>query len=216
MITTILWDIDGTLIDTTSLIVSALNHVYQKYNHQSVPEAEIRAIIGTPLSSQVQYLGDPSDFGTTIEEMESEFIHYYESNRDQERIIHEITALLILGKNSEKNTALITSKNLAEIANTLPRLGILQYVDLIVSADDVKTPKPDPEGVLKAVAHFNAEPSQTIFIGDTVHDIRAGKSGGIVACGVTWGAGIAAKLLDVGADFVVSTSGDLSDILGLS
>ena len=212
----LLWDIDGTLIDTTSLIVSALDHVYIKFIGRTISADEIRAIIGTPLSEQVQFLGEPSDYGTTISEMESEFIRYYEANRNQERILSDVVDILIAGKRAGRPIALVTSKNHEEIENTLPRLGILDYVDLVITADDVANPKPDPEGISKALAHFSVSGSDAIFIGDTVHDMRAGQSGGVQTCAVTWGAGSLSLLTAENPDHICSSPAELRDVLGLS
>ncbi len=214
--TLVLWDIDGTLIDTTSLIVAALDHVYRKYVGSTISTEEIRAIIGTPLSEQVQFLGNPSDFGTTVASMESEFIRYYEANRDQERILTDVIALLIEGKELGHPTALITSKNHEEIKNTLPRLGILGHVDLVITADDVAKPKPDPEGILRALDHFAISGNDAVFIGDTVHDIRAGKGGGVRTCAVTWGAGSITLLRAEAPDYICSSAADLRMVLGLA
>jgi HAD superfamily hydrolase (TIGR01509 family) len=211
----LLWDIDGTLIDTTILIVAALDHVYRTFLGRTLPPDEIRAIIGTPLYEQIRVLGPPEDFGADPEAMEAEFIRYYEANRDKERIIPEVVDTLIRGKMLGRPMALVTSKNRAEIANTLPRLGIAEYVDFIVSADDVSVPKPNPEGVLLALAALNAKPEEAVFIGDTVHDLRAGRAAGVRRCAVTWGAAPRALLLAEEPEIVCDDPLALSALLGL-
>ena len=121
----------------------------------------------------------------------ADFIAYYEAHRDQERILEEVTAILIEGKKRGFPTALITSKNQEELDNTLPRLHIAEYVDFAITADDVTHPKPDPEGMRLALArlHIPAEQaSAAVYIGDTVHDMQAAKAAGVQSIGVTWGA----------------------------
>jgi pyrophosphatase PpaX len=184
----VLWDIDGTLIDTTHLIIAALDHVYRTFLQQTLPPGEIRAIIGIPLAEQVRALGNPKDFGVDPADMISEFIRYYESNRQLERIVDWAVEALIAAKVQGNRTALVTSKNREEIENTVPRLGVLEYVDTIVCADDVAKPKPDPESVILALSRLGAAPENAIFIGDTVHDMQAGKAAGVARCGVSWGA----------------------------
>ncbi len=211
-----LWDIDGTLIDTTRLIVAGLNSVFNRVAGRSLPEAELRLLIGIPLVDQMRVLGEPETFGSSVDEMASEFIQFYEANRNMEQILTDVVDALIAGKRAGHPTALVTSKNLEELGNTLPRLGIVEYVDLVISADDVLRPKPDPEGVRKALTHFDAQPHEAVFIGDTIHDMQAGKAARVRTCAVLWGAGTREKLTNEQPDFIVEQPEELSTALGLA
>lgn len=211
----LLWDIDGTLIDTTTLIVEALDHTYRTFLSRTLPPDEIRAIIGTPLVKQIYALGDPRSFGVSPEAMMEEFIRYYEAHKSRERIIDTAVAMLVAGKRSGRPTGLVTSKNREEIANTLPRLGIAPYVDCIVSADDVQRPKPDPEGLLLALKRLSARPETTLYIGDTVHDMRAGKSARVARCAVTWGAATRAQLEAERPEYLLEDPSELAAVLDL-
>jgi len=212
---TLLWDIDGTLIDTTHLVAEGLDHVYRTFLGRTLPMDEIRAIIGTPLAEQVRIFGDPRQWGVAPEEMEAEFIRCWESRKHEERLIPEAIATLIAGKQQGRGTALVTSKNHAEIRNTLPRMGIAECVDAVITADDVKVPKPDPEGVGLALTLLKSTPSETIFIGDTVHDMRAGRAAGVARCAVTWGAAPRARLLAEEPELVCDDPADLARLLGI-
>lgn len=211
----LLWDIDGTLIDTTALIVSALDHTYRAFLHRTLPPEEIQAIIGTPLSAQIRVFGEPATLGADPRAMEEAFIRFYESHKHLERVVEGAVEALKAGRRAGKPTALVTSKNDAEIANTLPRLGIAQCVDTIVSADDVCRPKPDPEGVLLALKRLGARPEEALFIGDTVHDMRAGRAAGVRRCAVTWGAAPRALLQAEEPDLLCDSPDDLARLLGL-
>lgn len=211
----LLWDIDGTLIDTTHLVAAGLDHVYRTFLGRTLPNDEIRALIGIPLSEQVRIFGDPAAHGLDAAAMEAEFIRYWEAHRHEERIIPEVIETLIAGKQAGLPTALVTSKNHAEIANTLPRIGIAPYVDAIISADDVTRPKPDPEGVRLALRLLDAAPEETCFIGDTIHDLRAGQGGGVRRCAVTWGAAPRSLLLAENPELVCDNPADLAALLGL-
>lgn len=214
--TTLLWDIDGTLIDTTQLVAAGLDHVYRTFLGRTMPIDEIRAIIGTPLSEQVRVFGDPAQWGVTAFEMEAEFIRYWEGRKHEERLIRAAIDTLIAGKRQGRKTALVTSKNHAEIKNTLPRMGIAGFVDAIITADDVTIPKPDPEGVSLALHLLGSAASDALFIGDTVHDLRAGRSAGVARCAVTWGAAPRARLLAEDPEMVCDDPADLPAMLRLS
>src|SRR5690348_14577400 len=106
-----LWDVDGTLIDTTALIAASLDYVYQKYFHRTLPYDERRALIGIPLREQVRVFGGLEAYGIDEPEITEDFITYYESHRSQERILEDVIAVLIDGKRHGLPTALVTSKN---------------------------------------------------------------------------------------------------------
>ena len=216
MIKALLWDIDGTLIDTTNLVIDGLDHAYLKYYGRSMPAADIRNLVGIPLAKQLQILGDPAEHGTTLEEMESEFIRYWEARKDEERILTPVINTLIAGKKAGYPTALVTSKNRVEINNPLPRMGILPYVDLIICADDVTNPKPDPEGVRKALAFFEVEPEEAVFIGDSIHDMRAGEAAGVQRCGVTWGAATEEQIRAENPEFLCNKMDELGKLLRIT
>jgi HAD superfamily hydrolase (TIGR01509 family) len=211
----LLWDIDGTLIDTTILITAALDHIYLSFLGKTWPTERIRGIIGIPLAEQVRALGEPEEFGADPAAMVTEFIRYYESHKDLESIVQVAIDALIAAKRQGNRTALVTSKNRDEIANTLPRLGVLEYVDTIVCADDVSNPKPDPESVILALSRLRISPYRALFIGDTVHDMRAGRAAGTSRCAVTWGAGPRVQLLAEHPEFVCDDPLELRPVLGL-
>lgn len=212
---TLLWDIDGTLIDTTHLVASGLDHVYRAFLGRTMPMDEIRAIIGIPLAEQVRVFGDPAQWGVSAAEMEAEFIRYWEARKHEERVIPEVIATLIAGKRQGRKTALVTSKNHAEIRNTLPRIGIVDFVDAVVTADDVTNPKPDPEGVGVALQLLGSHPVDALFIGDTVHDLRAGRDAGVARCAVTWGAAPRARLIAESPELVCDEPPELAALLGI-
>jgi HAD superfamily hydrolase (TIGR01549 family) len=184
----LLWDVDGTLTDTTALICESLDFTYRKNFGRTLPVDELRALIGTPLKKQIRVFGEPESFGVDSQAAMDDFIRHYESNKYRERILESVVALLVRGKREGLPTALITSKNIEELANTLPRLGIADYIDFAITADDVRNPKPDPEGLLAAIGRLGISADAAIYIGDTVHDMRAARDAGIRGIGVTWGA----------------------------
>jgi len=212
----LLWDIDGTLIDTTDLIVAALDHAYRSYIGRTLPYAEIRALIGVPLKDQIRVFGPLEPMGIDPAEMEAAFIGFYEAHRDRERIIGPAVEALRLGHRLGIPTALVTSKNHAEIRNTLPRLGVADSVDHVVSADDVRRPKPDPESVVAAVRRCGVEPRGAVFVGDTVHDMQAGAGAGVRRCAVTWGAAERAELLAEAPELVCDDPERLACVLSLA
>ncbi len=203
---------DGTLIETTGLITESLDHIYRKHFGRTLPYEELRALIGTPLKKQIRVFGDLETWGVDEQAITADFIAYYEAHRSRERILQDVVAVLIEGKRRGFPTALVTSKNLEELTNTLPRLGIADFVDTAINADDVARPKPDPEGLRLALRRLNIPPehlSAACYIGDTIHDMRAARAAGIRAIGVTWGAAPRALLAAECPGFLCDTPDEL-------
>lgn len=212
----LLWDVDGTLIDTTSLIVASLDHIYQKYYQRILPFDEIRGLIGLPLKKQIRIFGELETFGVDEAAITDDFITYYETHRDRERVLEAVVGILIEGKERGLPTALVTSKNDEELTNTLPRLGIAEYVDAVVSADAVTRTKPDPEGLRLALQHLMIPADRApdaVYIGDTVHDMQAARGAGVRGIGVTWGAAPRLRLEAQSPAFLCDTPDDLRRLL---
>ena len=209
----LLWDIDGTLIDTTDLIVSSLDSVFQRFLGRSLPYKQLRALIGIPLREQVTALGDPRAHGVDPRHMEQEFVRIYESGKHLERVITPAVEALVCASREGAPTALVTSKNRQEIANTLPRLNVAPYVQVIVCADDVRRTKPDPECVRLALDRLGVDARDALYIGDTVHDMRAAAGAGVPRCAVLWGASSREELEAEHPEYVCEKPEDLSGLL---
>jgi len=207
----VLWDVDGTLIDTTALIVSALSATFLEFTGQSMPVEDLRALIGIPVEKQVYAFGDPVSFGTTEEQMVAAAIKRYERGRSQEHIVQEAVDALITAKRRGMKTALVTSKNDLELANSLPRLGISAYCDAIVGADQVAPNyKPHPRPVLLALELLGIDdPAEAVLVGDSVHDMRSARAAGARTAAVLWGAASEASLRAEDPDFVIATPEEL-------
>ncbi|MFQ3610810.1 MAG: HAD-IA family hydrolase [Fimbriimonadales bacterium] len=205
----ILFDIDGTLIDTVALIVSALDHTYRKHLGIQLPPQEIRRLIGLPLKVQMHYLDDRVDRPIDHELLEHDEIAYYQANRHQEQPIQQALESVRTAYERGFAIGLVTSKNRAELAFSWERLGLDNWVDVVVTADDTERHKPNPEPVLKALEWLGVPPEQAIYIGDTVFDLSCGRSAGTQVAAVGWGAHLPEDLRSAQPDYYFETPADL-------
>ena len=204
------------MTDSTALICDALDHIYLEFYGRSLPAIELRGLIGTPLRKQIRVFGEPQSFGVSEETVTDAFITYYEAQKSRERIWDDVIATLIEGKKRGAPTVLVTSKNREELANTLPRLGIADWIDGAVTADDVTNPKPDPEGLRRALKTLQIpaeSASETVYIGDTIHDMRAARDAGVQGIAVTWGAASREQMEAESPAFICDTVENLRMIL---
>jgi pyrophosphatase PpaX len=207
----VLFDIDGTLIDTVDLIVQALDYTYRKHLGVALPRAEIRRLIGLPLSVQMRYLDDRITGSAPHEQMEADEVAYYAANRHLERVIPEAVHAVQTAYRKGYAVGLVTSKNREELQLSLPKLQLDAFVDTMVTADDTERHKPNPDPVLCALERLQVAPARAIYIGDTVFDLSCGRAAGVQVAAVAWGAHLPEDLRAAQPDYYFETPADLTE-----
>jgi HAD superfamily hydrolase (TIGR01549 family) len=185
MLKTILFDLDGTLIDTESIILESLQVTLQDELNLFVNNNELTFVLGIPGKEALK------KFVTTEDEIES--LHSKWSARLNEVSHHaplfaQTKEVLDHLKTQEYNLGVVTSKLSEETTNELIRLDLNEYFNVVVTPEDTKKHKPNPDPLLKALEHFNARPEETIYIGDSVYDFRSAQSSNIHFALALWGA----------------------------
>lgn len=178
----LLFDLDGTLIDSTQAIVESFvnTSLFFGFNFNG-REEEIQRLIGHPLREMFVQMGLPQE---KIEEC----VKLYRSN--YERIYLEKTVLLPKVKDSFKNLpssylmGVVTSKSSFFSKKILENLEMLKYFFRIVGIDDVKEPKPSKEPILKALEGIEYDKSRVYMIGDTFFDMQSARNAGVIGIGV--------------------------------
>lgn len=182
---TYLFDLDGTLLDSMELILTSFHHTTRVHLGRDLPESHWLAGVGTPLRTQLAKVARSDD------ELDAMMDTYRTFNLDQHDamarafpgVVDTVKQLHRLGA----KLALVTSK-LSDGANRGVRLlGLDRELTVRVCADDVERGKPHPEPVLKALAALDASPQDALFIGDSAHDIEAGRQAGVETVAVGWG-----------------------------
>jgi pyrophosphatase PpaX len=182
---TLLFDLDGTLIDSIALILSSYRHTINTHRGTVLPDAVWIEGLGTPLRAQFRRLtDDPAE----VEAMVATYREHNLSNHDAmvcayDGVVPAIAALAASGR----PMAVVTSKLRAGARRGLRHCGLDRYFPVIVAADDVERHKPDPAPVLKAVALLDADPNSTVFVGDSPHDLASGRAAGVATAAVLWG-----------------------------
>ncbi len=193
----ILFDLDGTLVDTVPFILAAVRHAFE--GHGRCPtDAEWIAGIGTPLRAQL------ADFAKRSEDVEVLFAryrafwieHHDRMTRPFPGVLDTVAELGRLGH----PMGVVTAKTEEGALRTLRHTGLLPFMGAIVGADTCARCKPDPEPVHVALARLERTPGEAVLVGDSAHDIAAARAAGVRAIGVTWGACDRAGLARAGAD----------------
>lgn len=182
---TYLFDLDGTLLDSIELILKSFHHTARVHGRPERSDAHWLAGIGTPLRVQL------SEMASSDEELDALLETYREYNLEHHDAMAKpypgIIEVVRTLHRKEAKLALVTSKLSRGATRGLRLLGLEAEFLVRVCADDVVQGKPHPEPVLKALSALDALPSDAILIGDSDHDIQAGRRAGVETAAVSWG-----------------------------
>lgn len=196
----IIFDADGTLLNSFELIVAAYRHVAETHNLRVPTVEEIQAQLGKSVPDIYRSLY-PSCSVDDLLQTNGEFIAANVMNTQAFEGVYEV--LFALHARNLK-LAILTSGS-HKVINILQHHGIDKYFSSIVHHERTQNPKPNPEGFYLAAQECGVEPEEAVMVGDMVVDILAGKNAGaLAAIGVTHGCGYFNDLKRVGADFVAS------------
>ncbi|MCV3393399.1 HAD family hydrolase [Campylobacter sp. IFREMER_LSEM_CL908] len=181
---TILFDLDGTLIDSTSAILDGFDAAFKAFNEPLRDYEAIKALIGFPLDVAFEKLG-------VAKEKTSEYINAYRNV--YQKIYIEQTSLLPLAKESVyeaslfADLAVVTTKSSKFSKPLLDHLGIGEHFKVIIGRDDVTYPKPDAEPILLALKKLSKNKENAFMVGDTHLDIKAAQNANIIPVAVSSG-----------------------------
>ena len=182
----ILFDLDGTLIDSTDAIVSTFHHSFRVHNTSSPKDEEIMALIGYPLDIMYSKLGIDEnrvwDFVAT----------YKEEYRKISTIKTELlpNAVKAIEKASEfAALGIVTTKTGKYSKILMEHFNLMKYFQVLIGREDVDKPKPDAEPILRALEDFDTTNKEIWMIGDTELDLIAAKNANVNSIGVLCGYG---------------------------
>ena len=203
----VLFDLDGTLVDSIGLIVAAALNAFASRPGPSPTEAEIRNTIGRPLPTTFgPWLVDDNDLPYLVSKYrEYQLEHHDRLTSAYDGIMDAVSGLHAAGC----RMAIVTSKVGFMAERALVHTGLASYMQCVIASDTTTKHKPDPEPVLVALERLGATPDESVFVGDSPYDMQAARAAGVHALGVSWGAFAEDTLLDAGAEAMIRQPADL-------
>ncbi|BCR35165.1 HAD-IA family hydrolase [Mariniplasma anaerobium] len=208
---TILFDLDGTLIQTPTIILEAFKQTFETHLKEvELSEKELSNFLGQTLWQTFEFYTDDKD-------LVNEMIDHYRnvSNMMIEeglKAYPNAKKTILYLKNQGCKIGVVTSK-LKDVATYHLKLtNLFEDVDLIVGYDDVKNHKPNPDPLLKAIELLNVKKEDTLYVGDHENDIKAAKKAGIESCAVTYSSRLHEMLLEQ-PEYVIDNLDNLRDII---
>lgn len=179
----ILFDLDGTLLDSVSLILDAAEQVLSEMR-LPYDEDVVRRSIGIPLAVQASAWA-----GDRAEAFRERFRSVYRALQDANaRLFSGTRETLEIVRADGYRMGLVTSKIARVARGVLDATRVSDFFETVITVDDVTRPKPDPEPILKALERLDITARDALFVGDTTHDAEAADAAEVDMIGVTWGA----------------------------
>lgn len=212
-ITAVIFDFDGTIGDTASLIVNTMQLTLQELGLPSRSREECLTTIGLPLAKCFTAILPISDqegercaavYRDIFErDAAAAGIHAFPGVPETLQALHDKGLTLTIA----------TSRQRPSLEAFLQQLDLLRFFSYIVTVNDVERAKPAPDMVLQTLSHLNVQPSQTLVVGDAAYDILMGNSAGATTCAVTYGNGTREELLAAQPDHVVDSFAEILSLM---
>ena len=183
----VLFDLDGTLVDSVELILASARHAFEGYRGPRPTDADWIAGIGKPLRVQLEELAQrPED----VEPLFLRYRQFFRENHDAMLRPFPGAVEVVSSLRAEGHpVGIVTAKLLEPAWRSLRHAGLAPHVGAVVGADSLLEHKPDPAPVLLALSQLSREPGEALFVGDSVHDLAAGNAAGVATAAALWGAG---------------------------
>lgn len=181
----ILYDNDGTLVDTHDLILESMRYTTREVLGRVIPDAELMHGVGTPLDDQLIELAGDEAVGL---EMARVYREYNEERHDEavrlfDGVAEGLRALQAVGFVQ----GVVTAKRHRLAQRGLEVTGAWDYLDCLVGADDCEKSKPDPDPIVHGAGLLGCAPEECIYLGDSPYDMQAGIAAGCTTVAALWG-----------------------------
>lgn len=207
-INTLLFDFDGTLLDTNELIIQTFLAVLGEHYPGRFDRQDALDFIGPSLKQTFTAI-DPE----RVEELTSQYRAFNRTMHDE--LVEEydgVAETLRLLKAQGMKMAIVSTKRSDTIRHGLKLMGVSDVFDVLVGLDHVTNPKPDPEPLHLALEQLGASHDEALMIGDNSHDIEGGKNAGVRTAGVAWSAKGEEFLAGFNPDFMLQHISDLLEL----
>jgi pyrophosphatase PpaX len=179
----VLFDLDGTVIDSGAIILASMRHAAIEVLGVEVPDEQLMAAVGGPgLEAQMQALSpDCADELVTVYRAHNEPLH------DELVCCAGMDEVLVQLKDEGRRLGIVTAKRRQTVELAFARIPIEHLFETVVGGDETKKHKPDPEPLVLALERLGAAPDDAVYVGDAPFDVKAAKAAGLYSVGVSWG-----------------------------
>jgi len=185
----LIFDLDGTLIDSRLDLVYSINATLQHLGREPLPHETIESYVGNGVSVLIHRSLGPGASEGEVQRGQEFFLAYYREHMLDNTVIYP-GVLEALDALRGRDMAVLTNKPVRFSEDILKGLGIAEYFRFVYGGNSFTCKKPDPVGVKTLLRDLSASPNQAMMVGDSAVDVRTARNAGIWSCGVTYGLGL--------------------------
>lgn len=213
MINTIIFDLDGTLLNTLEGLKDSTNFALKKFNSPEITLEQTRSFVGNGVRKLIERAIPNGEQNPDFEKCLNTFKEHYSKTMYQKTVAYDgIEDMLTELKKRGVKTGVVSNK-----FDTAVKELCKNYFDGLIIVAIGESPnvrkKPAPDSVLKAMKILGAKPENTLYVGDSDVDIQTAKNSNLKSVGVTWGFRDRELLEKEGADFIINTPCELLELI---
>lgn len=180
----ILFDLDGTLIDSTEAILESFHHSFEFYKRVHPRDEEIKALIGYPLDIMYKELGIEEE---QVWDYVGRYKEHYREISTQKTILLPSVKEAIIEASQFATLAIVTTKTGKYSKVLMEHFELMEYFEVLIGREDVEKPKPDAEPIIKALEYLNSDDKDIWMIGDTKLDLLSATNADVASIGLLSG-----------------------------
>ena len=208
----VMYDLDGTLLDTAAEITQAVNLTLDEFGHEQVDEAQVRDWIGhgTGWLIKTAWQSTQGPMDTPWDKVMESFMQHYEATAGtRSTTFPHVLETLRRTRDYGVKQAIVTNKERRFTERVLERHGLADAFDMIICGDSLTVKKPDPAVIDHCLAQLGAAPGESLFVGDSEIDVSTARAAGVVCWVVPYGYNLGKPIADAMPDRIVP---DIRDV----
>lgn len=207
---TVLFDLDGTLVDSGEIILSSFRHATKTVLAREIPDDVLAAAVGgSNIYDQMRAFDEER-----VDDLVRVYREHNEPLHDDLEAFEGVEHLLERLREEGRRLGIVTAKRRRTVDLAFAILPLERFFDVVVTSEQTEHHKPHPEPVLTALERLGSRPEEAAFVGDSPFDMGAGKAAGVFTIAVSWGKiHSVERLFETGADAVVHSPEELLGVL---
>ena len=206
----IIFDLDGTLVDSKFDLTDSVNFVRQRYGFNPLPIDEVASYLGSGITALVKTVLSElknEEFDTAVKKFKDNYVQHL---TDKTRAYNGVTDML---SSISQPKVLLSNKDERFSKQILETLGLSKYFTEIYGGDSFKEKKPNPLPVFEIMKKFSLKKAEVIMVGDGTNDILVGKNAGIKTIGVLYGYSSLEQVKELAPDFIAKDTNEIIKII---
>ncbi|NLJ57840.1 MAG: HAD-IA family hydrolase [Tissierellia bacterium] len=210
MINTVIFDFDGTLADTSGLVLNSFKHIYSKYHNRKCDEEYILSIFGEPL--EITLRREFADF--KFEDVMTSYREYQNDKFEKDvKVFDTVIETLDYLKSNNFKLGIATSRLRASTLWALKVLKIDKYFEVLVAVDDVIKHKPNKEALIKVINQLNSSTESSLYVGDSKYDMECALNAEVTPVLVGWHSNSKSLAEEYNIKHILDKMWDLTELL---